>query len=255
MSSQRTNGAAVRVLVADTTTMGSQLILEALRRDDRLQVVGVLTAPDDPAALPSDLNPHVAVVGVGADGSARRGFALLRQGLARYPGVRPVFLLDCATPELVVEAFRAGARGVVCRDDSLDVLRNCVCAVHAGQIWADSAQLGFVLDVFSRRWVPQTIVDSKGRSLLSRRELDVVRCVSEGMTNREIAARLSLSEHTVKNYVFRIFDKLGISSRAELILYAIRPDSGMQESTFPLPAASPAAGGMTGIAGDRTSLS
>ncbi|MBZ5630932.1 MAG: hypothetical protein LAO06_18915, partial [Acidobacteriia bacterium] len=61
--------------------MGSQLILEALRRDDRLQVVGVLTAPDDPAALPSDLNPHVAVVGVGADGSARRGFALLRQGL------------------------------------------------------------------------------------------------------------------------------------------------------------------------------
>ncbi|MBZ5567181.1 MAG: response regulator transcription factor [Acidobacteriia bacterium] len=238
MSSQGTNGAAVRVLVADTTTMGSQLILEALRRDDRLEVVGVLTAADDSAALPSDLNPHVAVVGVSADGSARRGFALLRQGLARYPGVKPVFLLDCSTPELVVEAFRAGARGVVCRDDSPDVLRNCVYAVHAGQIWADSAQLGFVLDAFSRRWVPQTIVDSKGRPLLSKRELDVVRCVSEGMTNREIAARLSLSEHTVKNYIFRIFDKLGVSSRAELILYAMRPEGGTQESTFALSAAS-----------------
>jgi DNA-binding NarL/FixJ family response regulator len=239
MVKQDRNGAAVRVLVADTTPMGSQLILEALRRDDRLEVVGVLTTPGGPAALPSNLNPHVAVVGAGADGSARKGFALLRQGLARYPGVKPVVLLDCSTPDLVVEAFRAGARGVVCRDDSLDVLRNCVCAVHAGQIWADSTQLGFVLDVFSRRWVPQTVVDSKGRSLLSKRELDVVRCVAEGLTNREIAARLSLSEHTIKNYIFRIFDKLGISSRAELILYAMRPENGLQESAFsPLEASS-----------------
>ena len=231
------NGAAVRVLVADTTTMGSQLILEALRRDNRLKVVGVFTADDDSAVLPSDLNPDVAVVGTSAGGSVRRGFALLRQGLARYPGVKPVILLECSTSVLVVEAFRAGARGVVCRDDNLDVLRNCVCAVHSGQIWADSAQLGFVLDAFSRRWMPQNIVDSKGRPLLSKRETDVVRCVSEGMTNRDIAAHLSLSEHTIKNYVFRIFDKLGVSSRSELILYAMRPEGGMQESMFAIPAA------------------
>jgi len=57
--------------------------------------------------------------------------------------------------------------------------------------------------------------------LLSKRELDVVRCVSEGMTNRQIASHLALSEHTVKNYIFRTFDKLGVSNRAELILYAI----------------------------------
>jgi len=169
----------------------------------------------------SDFKPHIAVIGTGAIGDARKGFDLLRHVQARYPRLQAVMLLDSSTREVVVEAFRAGARGVICRDDGLDALRKCVYAVYLGQIWATSAQLGFVLDVFSRRWVPQTILDSNGRGLLSKRELDVVRCISEGMTNREVAAHLALSEHTVKNYIFRTFDKLGVSNRAELILYAI----------------------------------
>jgi DNA-binding CsgD family transcriptional regulator len=60
-----------------------------------------------------------------------------------------------------------------------------------------------------------------GNALLSARELDVVRCVAEGLSNREIAHRLTLREHTVKNYLFRIFDKLGVSSRVEVVLYAL----------------------------------
>jgi DNA-binding CsgD family transcriptional regulator len=63
------------------------------------------------------------------------------------------------------------------------------------------------------------MVSASGVSL-SKREQDVVRCVAEGLTNREIAGRLTLTEHTVKNYLFRIFDKLGVSSRVEVVLYA-----------------------------------
>ncbi|MBZ5569646.1 MAG: hypothetical protein LAN64_17600 [Acidobacteriia bacterium] len=143
------NGAAVRVLVADTTPMGSQLIVEALRQDSRFDVVGVLASPDRFAGLVSGLNPDVTVVGVSGDGSARKGFALLRHRLARYPGVKPVFLLDSSTPELVIGAFWAGARGVICRGDGTDALRKCIYVVHQGQVWANSAQLGFVLDAFS----------------------------------------------------------------------------------------------------------
>ncbi|MBZ5627317.1 MAG: hypothetical protein LAO06_00450 [Acidobacteriia bacterium] len=145
-----TNGAAVRVLVADATPTGSELIVEALRQDSRFDVVGVLTSADQFAALVSDLTPDVTVVGVSADG-ARRGFALLRHRLARYPGVKPVFLLDSSTPELVIGAFWAGARGVICRGDGIEALRKCIYVVHQGQVWASSAQLGFVLDAFSRR--------------------------------------------------------------------------------------------------------
>jgi DNA-binding CsgD family transcriptional regulator len=64
-------------------------------------------------------------------------------------------------------------------------------------------------------------VNASGDSLLSAREVDVVRCVAEGLSNREIAQRLTLREHTVKNYLFRIFDKLGVSSRVEVVLYAL----------------------------------
>jgi DNA-binding CsgD family transcriptional regulator len=67
---------------------------------------------------------------------------------------------------------------------------------------------------------------SNGSSPLSAREVDVVRCVAEGLTNREVAQRLKLTEHTVKNYLFRIFDKLGVSSRVEVVLYALSNGSG-----------------------------
>ena len=214
-------GGPVRVIVADTTRMSTQLILQALRRDKRFDAVAGLAAPEEFDAAVSHFKPEVAVIGTGTEGRARNGLDLLRHIQVRYPELQAVMLLDSPTHEVVVEAFRAGARGVICRDDGLDALRKCVYAVHLGQIWATNDQLGFVLEAFSRRWVPQTIVDSNGHGLLSKRELDVVRCVSEGMTNRQIASHLALSEHTVKNYIFRTFDKLGVSNRSELILYAI----------------------------------
>jgi DNA-binding CsgD family transcriptional regulator len=68
--------------------------------------------------------------------------------------------------------------------------------------------------------LPLRVIDARGTELLSRREQEVVRCVAEGLSNREIAQRLGLTEHTVKNYLFRIFDKLGVSKRVEVVLYA-----------------------------------
>ena len=76
------------------------------------------------------------------------------------------------------------------------------------------------MEAFSQL-APLRVVNSEGLRLLAKREEDVVRLVAEGMTNREIAGELGLSEHTVKNYLFRIFDKLGISSRVELVLYVV----------------------------------
>jgi DNA-binding NarL/FixJ family response regulator len=221
MANQYSSAGTIRVLVADTTPMGTQLILEALRQDNHFSVLGAPTIPDVFAESVSNFEPHVVIIGVGANGNARKSYALLRRGLACFSQTQAVMLLDASTHDHVVEAFRSGARGVICRDVGLGALRKCIDAVNRGQIWANSEQLGFVLEVFSQRWVPQSVVDSRGRALLSKRELDVVRCVSEGMTNRDVAARLGLSEHTVKNYIFRTFDKLGVSNRAELILYAI----------------------------------
>src|SRR5271165_6739857 len=80
-------------------------------------------------------------------------------------------------------------------------------------------------------------VDANGLDLLSKRELEVVRSLAEGLTNREIAERMGLSQHTVKNYLFRVFDKLGVSSRTELLLMTLSQSGNAEESALPNPPA------------------
>src|SRR5207248_860287 len=130
-----------------------------------------------------------------------------------------VMLIDSSERGPVVEAFRAGVRGVFCRSESLKSLAKCIACVHQGQIWASSKELRYLLEALGEA-LPLRVIDSRGTVLLSRREQEVVRCVAEGLSNREIAQRLGLTEHTVKNYLFRIFDKLGVSKRVEVVLYA-----------------------------------
>ena len=129
-------------------------------------------------------------------------------------------LLDASERTPIIEAFRCGARGVFCRTEPLKLLAKSIRCVHEGQIWASSSELQFLLEAIAEP-VPMSFVSANGDALLSTRELDVVRCVAEGLSNREIAQRLTLREHTVKNYLFRIFDKLGVSSRVEVVLYAL----------------------------------
>jgi DNA-binding NarL/FixJ family response regulator len=91
--------------------------------------------------------------------------------------------------------------------------------VHEGQVWANNQQLQFAIEVLTES-APSAIVDAKGAHLLTKRELSVVQLVAEGLSNRDISHQLRLSEHTVRNYLFRIFNKVGVSTRLELAIYA-----------------------------------
>ena len=100
------------------------------------------------------------------------------------------------------------------------LLCKCIQSVHRGQVWANSEQLKYLIEGITQ--VPSLrMVNAVGLKLLTAREEQVVGLVAEGLSNREVAHELSLSEHTIKKYLFRIFDKLGISSRVELVLYAV----------------------------------
>ena len=121
----------------------------------------------------------------------------------------------------MVQAFRAGARGVFARSEShFERLCKCILRVHQGQIWAKTQQLEFIVNAL-RQVTSLRVVDAKGENLLTKREEDLVRLVADGLGNRDIARQLNLSENTVKNYMFHVFDKLGISNRVELVLYAL----------------------------------
>ena len=105
-------------------------------------------------------------------------------------------------------------------DANLRLLCKCLLRVAAGQIWASTEQLNYIMDLISE--VPSLrVLNSRGSRLLTPREEQVVALVAEGLGNREIARELNLSEHTIKKYLFRIFEKLGISTRVELVLYAV----------------------------------
>ncbi len=209
----------IAVLVADSSRMGSQLLADALNARDGIEVVGVCASSRDLAEIAPARVPDVALVSSSFDQEALKGLAISRQLRSRFPNIKVVILLDTSTPELVIPAFKAGATGIFGRAQSVEALCKCIVSVHAGQVWAGSDELRLLLQSFAEP-TPMKFTDAKGRALLSKRQQDIVRCVTEGLSNREIALRLKLSEHTVKNYIFRIFDKLGVSTRVEMVLYA-----------------------------------
>jgi DNA-binding NarL/FixJ family response regulator len=92
--------------------------------------------------------------------------------------------------------------------------------VHEGQIWAGTIAVKYLINALERV-APMRVMDARGEELLTNREHQVVSLVADGLNNREISEQLHLSEHTVKNHLFHIFEKLGISSRVELVLYVL----------------------------------
>jgi DNA-binding NarL/FixJ family response regulator len=125
----------------------------------------------------------------------------------------------------VVTAFRDGARGVFYRSHSLKSLSKCIQTVHRGQIWVCNEDIEHLLKALSQVR-PLHMENAKGMPLLTRREEDVVRLVADGLRNREIAHKLKMKEHSVRNYIYRIFEKVGVSNRVELILYVISRRNG-----------------------------
>lgn len=211
----------VRVGVVDSTRLNSQLIVSALKRCHCGFDVQAVTSNSSVAFLElQNYRPHVAVISAQLEDGSLTGFQVLHQLRVSESKTSALMLLDSAERDLVVDAFRAGARGVFCRGNSFNALPKCIRRIHEGQIWASNLELEFLLEVITDLR-PLQIHNAGGMALLTPRERDVVRLVAEGMRNKEISLKLKLCEHTIRNYIFRVFDKLGLSSRVELVLYAL----------------------------------
>jgi two-component system, NarL family, nitrate/nitrite response regulator NarL len=231
-SAHNSGGETIRVLVADDTQIHTQLLTDALRRDRQLEVVSPPSRSRDLAETVKLHKVSVVVLSSNLDEEPLRGFELLRELRASDPGISAIMLLDSSRKETVLQAFRAGARGIFSRHDSVEILSKCIRSVYEGQIWANSQQMSFAVEALASS--PELrAVDANGLSLLSKREMDVVRSLAEGLTNREIAERLGLSQHTIKNYLFRVYDKLGVSSRLELLSMTLTQARAPQRETAP----------------------
>jgi DNA-binding NarL/FixJ family response regulator len=205
---------AVSVLIAGSNQLHCQLLVTALRRRE-FQAVSCAMEKDAILAAIAENAIDVALM------NSEHNMSVVRSLHLAHPDVVEVLLLDAPDRDEVVNAFRSGARGLFSFSDSpFRLLCKCIQTVHQGQIWASNEQVGYLMDAVIQ--VPSLrVVNSRGTNLLTPREQQVVALVADGLSNRGVAGELGLSEHTVKKYMFRIFDKLGVSTRVELVLYAV----------------------------------
>jgi DNA-binding NarL/FixJ family response regulator len=208
----------ISVLVVTADNMTSELLRNAFAHSRKGFAVETMTG-----------SSHAIIGGLG---SRHADVALISEELQDGPqaGVKvlqklhhshhtpSIMLLQNSKPEGVINAFRGGARGVFYRTHSLKALSKCIRMVHKGQIWASNEDLEHLISALTRVKSIE-LKNPEGMPLLTRREEEVVNLIADGLKNREIAQRLKVKEHSVRNYIYHIFDKLGVSNRVELILY------------------------------------
>jgi len=118
-----------------------------------------------------------------------------------------------------VEMYRRGVRGVVPRSISPDLLIKCVRKIAAGETWIDNQSVSWVIDAYRSQAVQLT--NPRSQPKLSAKELAIIGCITRGMRNKEIAYQIGTTEQVIKNYLRKIYDKLGVSDRLELALYCM----------------------------------
>jgi DNA-binding NarL/FixJ family response regulator len=220
----------VSIVVADGTRIHTQLLADALRNDRGLQVVAAASNSEELLAAVNRVPIDVAVISHNLDDQPGHGTQVLREMRILRPQIKGVILLDSSKPEEVLECFRSGARGIFSKQERIEMLCKCIRSVHEGQIWARSVDLDHALEALAASPLVRT-TNHKGIELLSARERQVIQHVAGGLSNREIAEALALSPHTVKNYLFRIFDKLGVSSRTELLYLTMNQPPSITSTT------------------------
>lgn len=221
--------ARISVLISEPDKMYCDLLSAAFSATrNRFRVVASVHSAAGVLAALQQGSPAVAIISASLQDGPQSGIHLLPAIRKAHPDIRLLITVSSSDPELVIESFRLGGDGVFNRSDPFELLCKSVDVIAQGQIWANVQQLRHVLSAFatcSRRVAVHPLVAKR----ITKREAAVVRLAVEGLSNREIAGQLKLTEHTVKNYMFRVFEKLGVSNRVELVLSCIRAEEDTDE--------------------------
>jgi two-component system, NarL family, nitrate/nitrite response regulator NarL len=208
----------IPIFIAERSAMNSQLLAESLGRDPRFEVSAVIPAPKILSLVPPR-KPGVAVISAELDSEPTRGMHLARSIRARTHDLGIVILLESLEREKVIASFRSGAKGVFCRTDPLSELRSCIERVSQGRIWTGRTETEYLLEAIQSAPTCDGLGDL---TILTKREIAVAEMAAQGLSNKQIAQELGISEHTVKNHLFRIFEKLEVANRIELLFLMVK---------------------------------
>jgi DNA-binding NarL/FixJ family response regulator len=206
----------IRLLIVDDQRLMREGLRTLLELERGFEVVG--EAANGQAALDAyaELNPDVVLMDIRMPGMD--GVEATRRICTSWPGARVIILTTFDDDSNVFEGLRAGAVGYLLKDLSGQELANAVRTVYHGGALIEPAVAKRVMAEFARLHPPARSIDQGLPEPLSERELDVLKLVSDGLSNREIGHKLGLSEGTVKNYVTSVLQKIGVRDRTQAAL-------------------------------------
>jgi DNA-binding NarL/FixJ family response regulator len=241
------NGQYIRVIVADTQAIFRAGLRKIFALEDDVRVVGqaetLSQAFSAAQKFASDVMLFEAAL---APNPIEAVSDLLRQN----PNLRLVVVTAEPEEELTLELFRRGAYGIVSREVEPELLVDCLRKVAKGEPWLDSRGTQWVLEAYRSQ---NTRASARTKVQLTPKESLIVSCVTQGMKNKEIAVRVGTTEQVVKNYLRKVYDKLGVADRLELALYCLN-NRVVDGAVKPAPA-QPANGSSTTEAPAVTTLS
>jgi two-component system, NarL family, nitrate/nitrite response regulator NarL len=221
----------ITVVISDSTRMHCDLLRKAFCSvRQRFQVVAFTSSTTEVLTAVQQNRPQVAVISSDLQDGPLSGLRILPEIRRTHPETKILVVMAHPNKEVVIDAFRLGAVGVFSRSSPFDLLCKSIEVVSRGQVWANAEELHYVLNAFAKSPKPPKL-SPRVEGRVTVREAAVVRLAIEGLSNREIAQQLALTEHTVKNYLFRVFDKLGVSNRVELVLACLYHEESAREES------------------------
>ena len=223
LADNRTSPSRIRLVIANLPVMICDLLKGALRAIPDIYLLEPTNDVRHLLDISKADSADVILLGSARQENIASVITIMESLPSRYAKSRVIVLTQNSDYTEVIALFRSGARGLLNSEDlNFDLLCKSIRCVHQGEIWANNEQLAYLVSSLAH---PRSreVTDSYGKPLLTTREQQVLHLLAEGLSNYELAEELKLSEHTIKNHLFRIYDKLGVSTRMEAVLYALTP--------------------------------
>jgi len=236
-------GQFVRVIVADTQAIFRAGLRKIFALEDDIRVVG---QSETLSQMQSAVAKFSADVLIFESALSPNPVETVAELLRQYAKLKVVVVTPGAEEELTLDLFRRGAHGIVSREVEPELMVDCLRKVVGGDTWLDTQAIRWVMDAYRNQNSRAT--GSRPKVQLTPKETLIVSCVTQGMKNKEIALRVGTTEQVVKNYLRKVYDKLGVADRLELALYCLNHHVVDNTKVPPLPASAPTSGGAANAA-------
>ncbi len=206
----------IRIILADSQAIYRVGIRKVFALEDDLRVVAQADSLENLRAAVERYPTDVVLL----EGGLLAGTAnVIPDLLQMAPDVKLIVQAVSSDENQTVELYRRGVRGIISRSISPDLLVRCVRRIAAGETWIDNQSVNWVIEAY--RAQAASLVSPRTQPRLSPKEMAIITCITQGKRNKEIAYQLGTTEQVIKNYLRKIYDKLGVSDRLELALYCL----------------------------------